>query len=83
MRYTVVWTKAAENQLAFYWTNTSQRNAISEAANRIDRDLRNDPDQKVVPYEEFHLYRVSPLAVLLRIVPDDRIVQVIQVLPFE
>jgi len=63
--------------------NTKDRQRLADASDRIDRQLKNDPDQQAVPFGEFYVYKVSPLAVLLRIRPDDRIIEVIEVLPFE
>jgi hypothetical protein len=43
MSYTVVWMPEAESQLARIWLNSRLRNAIQEAADRIDAELRSNP----------------------------------------
>ena len=83
MKYTVTWTKHAVKQLAFYWNSTKDKQGITHASDTIDRALKNDPEKKAAPFDEFFVYRVSPLAVLLRISPDDRIVEVVEVMPYE
>ena len=83
MIYTVTWTKHAVNQLAFYWHCTKNKRGITLASDTIDRDLKNDPEKKAVAFDEFFVNCVSPLAVLLRISPDDRIVEVVEVAPYE
>jgi plasmid stabilization system protein ParE len=43
MSYSVTWQPAAENQLADLWLNAPDRDAITAAADRIDRLLSRDP----------------------------------------
>jgi hypothetical protein len=43
MRFTVIWTGAAQNELALIWTQALDRQAVADAANRIDRLLRFAP----------------------------------------
>ena len=83
MKYTVTWSKHAEQQLAFFWSSANDKLGITQASDAIDRALKNDPDTKAVPFEEFFVYRVSPLAVLFRISSEDRIVEVVEVTPYE
>jgi hypothetical protein len=47
-RYTVVWLERSQDQLAQIWVNSSDRQAITEAANNIDSELANDPETKGV-----------------------------------
>ncbi len=44
MRYTVLWSRLAEQRLAFLWTDAPNRQAVTEAANAIDKVLQTDPD---------------------------------------
>lgn len=39
MKYTVVWNETAEVDLAALWIEADDRQAIADAADRIDRDL--------------------------------------------
>jgi hypothetical protein len=51
IRYTVVATEYAQDRLTTLWVNAApaERGAISRASNAIDRELRDDADQKGVP----------------------------------
>jgi hypothetical protein len=42
MKYTVVWLLQAENELADIWNNASDRQAVADAADRIDWHLSRD-----------------------------------------
>jgi hypothetical protein len=42
MIYTVVWLQLAEQELADVWLRASDRRAVTQAANRIERGLRRD-----------------------------------------
>jgi hypothetical protein len=46
MKYTVVWRKSAEQQLAHLWTTAADRNAVKNAADTIDSVLTHDPDRR-------------------------------------
>ncbi len=43
MSYAVVWTNDALNQLAAVWMAAADRNAVTAASNRLDRELERDP----------------------------------------
>jgi hypothetical protein len=79
MKYTVVWRKAAENKLALLYEAAADKRAITNASNRIDRELKHDPGRKTVSWEEYFLYESEPLLVVLTISPDDRLVAVVDV----
>lgn len=44
MRYTVIWTPAAEQNLATVWMAAHDRNAIESAASIVDQLLAHDPE---------------------------------------
>ena len=44
MTWTVVWKPSAERHLAKQWLSGSDRQAIADASNRIDRLLKHFPD---------------------------------------
>jgi hypothetical protein len=46
MRYTVVWTPRALDRLAKIWTQARDRQAVTDASDRLDVALRDDPDTK-------------------------------------
>lgn len=80
MRYTVLWVPGAERELAELWLDQATRGEITEAANRIDRLLENDPQQQGEsrPTGRRILFE-TPLAVTFRVLPEDRIVRVLEV----
>lgn len=43
MKWTVVYRPAAEKDLAELWLRAADRNAVSAAADAIDRKLKSDP----------------------------------------
>jgi hypothetical protein len=79
MRYTVVWSKSARNKLANLWINAPDRTAVTQAADRIDVLLADDPDQQGYPFGDRRVLYVMPLAVIYTVSPDDRLVEVLQV----
>ena len=81
MIYTVGWTRPARNALATLWNiNVSDRKAITNAANAIDRELRIDADRRGVPhFGGRRLLHVPPLAVVFRVNPGDCTATVVQV----
>lgn len=44
MRYTVNWRSKAQDELARIWLRASNRRAVTDAANRIDRLLKHSAD---------------------------------------
>ncbi|HZU38919.1 MAG TPA: hypothetical protein VFA18_23535 [Gemmataceae bacterium] len=79
MRYTVVWTPQAEARLTELWMEASDRRAVSESANRIDNELKDDPDRKGIAVGPMRLYIDDPLAVGYAVDLGDCMVKVLQV----
>lgn len=80
MKYTVVWKASAEAELAAIWSASSDRSAISSAADSIDQILRNDPVLRGETYTRTtRVLPFDPLFVLYRVFEDDRIVRVLMV----
>jgi hypothetical protein len=72
MRWTLGYKPAAEDRLIELWLNAPDRQAVTDAANAIERELRIDADTKGVPYPGGRrLLRIPPLAVLFRVDPGD------------
>src|SRR5262249_51266959 len=79
-----VWDPAAEQELAELWMNSPDRNAVTLAADRIDQALKTDPEQEGESRPDGRrILLVVPLGVLFRVLPDDRLVRVLQVWRFE
>jgi len=80
MRFTVVWTKAAEAQLASIWINSLDRSAVTAASDAIDVALRTDPVLRGETLTSATRVQIEePLFVKYRVYEDDRIVKVLSV----
>ena len=79
-RYTVVWVRSARDELAELWMNAPNRNAVTNAAQDIDRQLAEDaPIQGVELREGLRSLFATPLNVIFSVREDDRIVEVLRV----
>lgn len=79
MRYTVVWRETALQQLIRIWLLALDREAVNRAVDAADADLANDPDTKGGDYFGDRALTLPVMWVLYRVLPDDRIVHVLQV----
>ena len=79
MRYTVVWTDAASNELARVWMQAADPAAVRAASNEIDRQLSRNPETRGVEYYGDRLLVVAPLQATFVVHPDDRQVVVLNV----
>ena len=80
MRYTVVWLPSAQNVLADIWNQAPDRQAVADAANRIDAELRTNAHQKGRPLGgQRRALRVSPLGVVFTVNPGDCTATVVRV----
>ena len=79
MKYTVVYVKAAENQLARIYMQAHDAAAVVAASNRIDRELATDAHRKGSPRGSYRSYTDHPLTVLFQVDPGDRMVKVVHV----
>ena len=43
MKYTVVWLKSAQNQLAGIWTEADDQQSVADASNALDSQLSIEP----------------------------------------
>jgi hypothetical protein len=77
MKYTVIWLKKAEDQLARLWTDASDRAAVTAAADTIDSLLRWRPAERGESRSERSRILIEGvLAVLFEINEEDRLVYV-------
>ena len=79
MRCTVTWVPTALNKLTDLYLYAPDRMTITQAANRIDQVLADDPDQKGQAFGANRILFQSPLAVTFAVYPDDRRVDVLEV----
>lgn len=77
MTYTVVWIKLAQGELANLWTNSTARQDVADAADRIDSILRLHPYEYSESRDgDLRILFVPPLAVLFNVSDDDCLVSV-------
>ena len=79
MKYTVVLKKTALDQLASIWNRATDRQAVADASNRIERELANDAHVKGIPGGIFRTYRDDPLEYLFQVDPGDCMVRIFRV----
>jgi hypothetical protein len=79
MPFTVVWLPSALNELAVLWAEATDRQAVTDAADRIDRTLRQRPLTVGRPHDGHRHYSDSPLVVVYEAIPDDCLVRVARV----
>ena len=80
MKFTVVWTPAAQQDLAAVWLDAKNRNTIASAADTIDRLLARDPESLgELRFDTVRTLAIPPLGVDFEIVDQDRIVYVLSV----
>lgn len=78
MRYTVLWTPAAEQDLAEVWLHAADRVAVTAAADMLDQLLAQNPDQQGEDcFDTVRTLVVPPLGVDFEVVAMDRIVYVL------
>lgn len=80
MNYTVVWKPAAEEELARLWTEAADRNAVSAAADQIDRLLHSRPKEEGESRSgAMRVMFIDPLGVFFHVSEPDRVVSVVRV----
>ncbi len=79
-RYTVVWYPYPENEVLRLWLAAPDKQAISDAANEIDRELAVDAEIKGrFVRAPLRTFSVPPLRVLYRVSEPDRLVAILAV----
>jgi hypothetical protein len=84
MRYTVLWTPTAENDLADLWLQGPDRDAIRSAADTLDDLLRFDAHSRGESrYESLRVVLAAPLGVDIEVDQDNRTVRVLRAWRYE
>ena len=84
MKYTVLWTPTAEQELAAIWMGAPDRDAVTSAASSIDTLLAENADrQGESRYGNLRIMFAPPLVVEFDVLEEDRIVYVLAVWPFD
>ena len=79
MRFTVVWTPEARNDLAELWLAFPDRKAVQNVADTIDSGLRDDAHLQGREFFGERLLGVPPLNVTFSVSLEDRLVTIAQV----
>ncbi len=80
IRYTVVWLKESQDELAEIWMAARTRDAVTAAAHLIDQQLSEDAASKGVELSEgLRAFFAPPLRIIFTARADDRIVEVLRV----
>jgi hypothetical protein len=74
MRYTVVSTADADDQLAATYNQAPDKAAVTAASNAIDQYLKDDAHRKGLSRYGDRTLTIAPLTVVFTVSPDDRLV---------
>jgi hypothetical protein len=78
MRYRVLWTPSAEQELADIWLNATDRGAVTSASHTINRLLTWNPDTRgTLRFDTVRTLTVPPIGVDFEVVDQDLIVWVL------
>jgi hypothetical protein len=78
--YTVTWLEMVQSHLAQIWIDATDRQAITAAANLIDKELANNPFRKGTGVSEgLRSLDVPPLHVLFEVRELDRLVEIVSI----
>ncbi len=76
MRYTVTCAPGVDDELADIWLRASDPQAVTDAANEVDRILRVSPLDVGIESGQGRVFVVLPLAVVYTVSPDDCLVTI-------
>ena len=79
MRFTVVWSPQAQEELTELWLSATNRRAVQRATDAIDRRLKVDAHLEGRAFFEQRILAVMSVAVTYSVSVDDRLVRVLQV----
>lgn len=80
MKYTVVWVRSAENELAAIWLDAADRDLITASALDIDARLAVGPENEGESRgQNLRILIARPLVVTFAVVSADRLVRVLDV----
>ncbi len=80
MKFTVLWSPDAEDDLAAIWLDADDKNAITLAGNQIDASLLQDAHLQGESRDgQLRILFAPPLAIDFEVIEDDRIARVLTV----
>jgi len=79
MKYPVFWKLFAETQLADIWIRASDKQAVTNASDEIDRRLRRDPNQIGTANPLGWRIIAQPPLATFEVSDDDRLVTVLSI----
>lgn len=80
MKYTVLWTQTAEEDLARVWLNAKSRQAVTQACHVVDALLAEDAEQRGdLQFDTVRSLVVGPVGVDFEVIAEDCLVYVLSV----
>ena len=79
MKFTVVTLPSVDDALTQLWLEADDGQDVADASNWIERQLKNNPLNKVTRVDNVYFIRRDPLAALCKISIDDRLVTIIEI----
>jgi plasmid stabilization system protein ParE len=80
VRYSVLWSPDAEQELARIWNNATDRDRIAAAADLLDRELSHNPHRLGESRPTgLRIAHCLPLGIRFTLLEEDQIVRVIAV----
>jgi hypothetical protein len=82
MKFAVTALESVEEALASLFMEAmeaSNQQAITDAANWFERELKHNPRSKVTPVDNVYFVRRDPLVALCEIREEDRVVNIIEI----
>lgn len=76
MRFTVTWQQQAMDALAELWLDGADADAVRQAVDWLDRELRENPHTKGFLLWQDYLLGHEPIVVAYSVSLDDRLVDV-------
>lgn len=78
MRFSVITSPSADDELALIWMSAPDPQAVADASDAIDQFLKDRPLQVGKVFGNDRLLHVSPLEVVYCVSPDDCMVRILR-----
>jgi hypothetical protein len=79
MRFTVESLPSVDETLTRLWLDAPDRQAVRDAADWIERQLKHDPLEKVTAVDNLYYIRRDPLVALCEIYLKERLVKIVEI----
>ena len=79
MKFTVDALESVDSALAALYNEAVNAQAVTDAANWIERELKNNPLSKVIAVDNLYYIRRDPLVALCEINVSTRLVKIVEI----